>query len=374
MTRALLVVLFAASACDHGAADSATPGVCPATCDDRDPCTDDRCDPTTGACVHVPRDVTEACRQDDHCDDGDPCTTDTCGVDVQCRGLERCRHERVTGCRSCTVFAGECDDGNPCTVDTCGDDLLCSARVEEGCDARCDLRSFSSPSFVVVGAVSIRAELTPSASCTDGCPCTTGAELADEGGRIDTHFDGASCDRDASCQVSCTPVAYGRYALFYGEASDARTRRKAALPGIPGEPEVPVQLADTFTVEGWCMWLDASGLDGDYDATLVLDGQASAITFSLQFNALQPIVTAQQRIDFSGSYPYSEDAASLTLPFLLDGNWVSARLFPGRDRLQGLVYDQSFFFADGVPDEDAGVPPPPDPRGHPIGRLTLVLR
>src|SRR5262249_9123293 len=76
------------------------------SCDDHDPCTDDRCDAALG-CVHVPNTAA--------CDDADPCTTgDTCSGGV-CRGVN------------------PCDDGDPCTVDTCQAGGGC-AHAQAGCD------------------------------------------------------------------------------------------------------------------------------------------------------------------------------------------------------------------------------------------------
>ncbi len=118
-------------------------------CDDNDPCTDDVCDPASGACSHVPVDCsnlnsecgTYACNPTDGacvatfadtaCDDGNPCTTDTCDA-----ATGACAHEQVdctgqnTECINfiCNEANGSCmpaevpdacDDGNPCTDDAC---------------------------------------------------------------------------------------------------------------------------------------------------------------------------------------------------------------------------------------------------------------
>jgi uncharacterized repeat protein (TIGR01451 family) len=95
--------------CDDGnactAGDTCGDGSCqsgpPLDADDGNPCTDDSCDPDTGA-VHTPN--------TDPCSDGDACTTgDTCGDGV-------CNPGGPTNC----------DDGNPCTDDVCVSPTGCS--------------------------------------------------------------------------------------------------------------------------------------------------------------------------------------------------------------------------------------------------------
>lgn len=97
----------------------------PSECDDGQVCTNDACEPQTGACTHTPipgccidaadclQDETcnpdshvcvLACTSDSGCDDSNPCTNDECVA-----GL--CRSE---------FNADPCDDGNACTnQDTC---------------------------------------------------------------------------------------------------------------------------------------------------------------------------------------------------------------------------------------------------------------
>src|SRR5207249_4118659 len=65
-------------------------------CTDQNPCTDDLCDPATGACSNPEAAAGTVC------DDGNACTTgDTCSDGV------------------CVGAALSCDDGNPCTDDSC---------------------------------------------------------------------------------------------------------------------------------------------------------------------------------------------------------------------------------------------------------------
>jgi hypothetical protein len=54
-------------------------------CDDGDPCTLDRCDAATAACVHASK-----------CDDGNPCTLDVCNPDAGCGFPDRTGYDAVT--------------------------------------------------------------------------------------------------------------------------------------------------------------------------------------------------------------------------------------------------------------------------------------
>ncbi|UCE61550.1 MAG: hypothetical protein JSU63_07325, partial [Phycisphaerales bacterium] len=78
--------------------DTCEAGQCTFTdveCNDDDACTEDACDPATGACVFTPTVV---------CDDNDACTEDEC--------------DPLTGECVYTPFV-TCDDNNACTEDTC---------------------------------------------------------------------------------------------------------------------------------------------------------------------------------------------------------------------------------------------------------------
>ncbi|MBK8913180.1 MAG: hypothetical protein IPM64_01030 [Phycisphaerales bacterium] len=102
---------------------------CP-ICDDGNPCTDDSCDPATGACIHTPSPAgtpcplppiecfVSVCDGAGNCiyvvtpgaacaDDGNPCTDDICDAAGMCTHPPK-------------PFGAPCpDDGNPCTDDIC---------------------------------------------------------------------------------------------------------------------------------------------------------------------------------------------------------------------------------------------------------------
>ena len=71
------------------------PGHASIDCDEGDLCTNDYCDPFTGACFHSPKIPHN---------DEDPCTDDSC--------------DPQTGLTIHTPV--DCDDGDPCTEDDCG--------------------------------------------------------------------------------------------------------------------------------------------------------------------------------------------------------------------------------------------------------------
>jgi len=370
-------------------------GVCPATCDDGKDCTDDRCDTETGQCVHVPRDVAEACRQDSHCDDGDPCTTDTCAFDVAggCPELQRCHHEQLPGCRSCPQFPSQCDDADPCTTDSCGADLICRYTSYDFCDSRCNTQlGFSYPSSTFVGDARVRGYPWPKdgAACTDGCSCTKELALTDgEGGQIRV----AGLDSPSTCEVTscsdytCAPLAAHRTYLVYGQASNpppaqalpARSPDGGSGAPLPADVALPPDFATQLAVEGYCLFLDQDGIDGTYDGTLVLDGEAQAVSFRLVFDQVRATVSGSERVTASGVYAYSQDGVALRVELQLDNRTIIGRLFPGHDRLQGPVYDPSQP-ADqaGASDPSDGaqqIPEPPrDDFGKEIGFLTLILR
>src|SRR5207249_5592316 len=92
-----------------------------ADCDDNNPCTDDRCDSVTGACIHTNN--AAPCS-----DDGNPCTLDTCsgGTCTHPSNAAPCDDGNACTttdhCLNGSCVGGpplDCDDGNPCTVDTC---------------------------------------------------------------------------------------------------------------------------------------------------------------------------------------------------------------------------------------------------------------
>ena len=203
------------AACDDAdactTADTCAAGVCvggaPLNVDDGNVCTDDSCDPATGA---INTNNTAAC------DDADACTTaDTCAAGV-CVGGAPLNVDDGNVCTddSCDPATGaintnntaSCDDGDACTTaDTCAAGVCvggASLNVDDGnacTDDSCD---------PATGAVNTN----NTASCDDGDACTTadtcaagvcvgGAALNVDDGNVCTDD---SCDPDDGCQSTRT--------------------------------------------------------------------------------------------------------------------------------------------------------------------------
>ena len=164
-------------------------------CNDHNPCTNDVCDASTGACIFasntLPCDDGNACSQGDVCaggicggapvvcDDKNLCTSDTCNPStgcvntpnsVACNDGNLCTIADVCGggvCKGQAVDpAALCNDNNPCTTDSCSPKLGCVA-------------SFNS------------------APCDDGNGCTIGDTCS--GGSCASGTNTCACAKDADC-------------------------------------------------------------------------------------------------------------------------------------------------------------------------------
>ena len=199
----------AAGPCDDGnpctAGEACKIGLClggqAIDCGDGQACTLDLCDPSDGACSHVP--TTGNCSDDDPCtvgescaggacaggqpavcDDGNPCTSDTCAPAV--------------GCVFAADVTGTCDDGIACTAgDACADGLCAGTPLvclpSDACHAAgvCNPSTGTCPSVNAVdGTV-----------CTDGLACTTGDQCV--GGAC---TGVSTCDDHDACTLDvCGP-------------------------------------------------------------------------------------------------------------------------------------------------------------------------
>jgi ubiquitin len=131
-------------------------------CSDGNPCTQDACDPKTGACQSpavadgVACDDGDPCSTGDHCiagkcgsvtkkacDDGNVCTTDACEPGKGCAstpGVGPCTDNSVCtqgdACQGGTCKPGTamaCDDGDACTTDACDPAQGCTHIAVSGC-------------------------------------------------------------------------------------------------------------------------------------------------------------------------------------------------------------------------------------------------
>ena len=143
------------------------------TCDDDNLCTEDSCDPDTGACLNVPVD----------CDDSGPCTTDSCDNGI-CVNVNRC--DDGNGCTEDLCVNGDCayrwlcDDGDPCTTDECIDGGCVHTAKECPEDGNpCTVNERCDP--VTGGCVS------DPKNCADADPCTTDSRDQTTGACRHTH-------------------------------------------------------------------------------------------------------------------------------------------------------------------------------------------
>lgn len=161
-------------------------------CNDGNTCTDDSCDPQTGACVATPNDNNtcsdgNACTVGDFCaggackagatapscDDGDPCTVDSCDPKTGCVHSPKCSDGNACTVDTCDSSNGKCgtsvpaicDDGNPCTVDSCNTQSGCQ-HIQKNCDDgnACTTDTCSDGECRHSGTI-----------CADSDPCTTDA-------------------------------------------------------------------------------------------------------------------------------------------------------------------------------------------------------
>ncbi len=200
-------------------------------CDDKNACTTESCDPSTG-CVYAPVTNGTLCNDGDYCtnsdscqngacagsgatscDDGNPCTADACAANKcnstpsagACNDSDPCT--TVDACQQGACVGGTlalCDDANPCTDDTC------VANV--GCTSSANSATCSDGNACTVGDVCVSSACLAgaSANCNDGNICTDDAcdltagctHLANSG----ACSDGTACTQADTCQGgSCVP-------------------------------------------------------------------------------------------------------------------------------------------------------------------------
>ncbi len=158
------------TACSDGNActtvDGCLNGTCsgsqPVFCKDSNGCTDDTCNPATGACVHTPN--TLPCSDANPCTSGDQCSGGTC----------------VGGA------VKVCNDNNPCTADSCDVKTgACAFKGIPGCGGVCKVDS-DCP------AVKNACTISYCDTTTDQCA----SKLAADGTTCD---DGSACTANSAC-------------------------------------------------------------------------------------------------------------------------------------------------------------------------------
>ncbi|MBI5503620.1 MAG: hypothetical protein HY899_02385, partial [Deltaproteobacteria bacterium] len=161
-------------------------------CDDAGDCTNDRCDPLAGVCVHEPACADDfACTEeacvdgacsvtavDALCDDDDQCTTDLCNT--------------ATGCVHSGLVGVACDDNDLCTqTSACEDAAGCvAADPRSALGGRMSITTRATATDDVLVA---KLEVPASEVVVPVTESGVGVRLVDGGGRvlIDTYLPGA---------------------------------------------------------------------------------------------------------------------------------------------------------------------------------------
>ncbi|NOY91680.1 MAG: hypothetical protein GXP55_10805 [Deltaproteobacteria bacterium] len=157
-------------------------------CDDGEVCTTDSCDPSSGACGHLPNTAA--------CDDGDACTlSDRCsGGRCQPGSPKNCDDTNVCTTDSCNSSSGACGYSNnsrSCTGGVCGGGSCCTGCLSAGTCLAGD---------------------TPSACGAAGSscqPCSGGTPFCVSGGCAECEVDAncTSATKAACVSGSCAPCA-----------------------------------------------------------------------------------------------------------------------------------------------------------------------
>jgi MYXO-CTERM domain-containing protein len=206
--------------CNNGVCN--VPGT-PKSCDDKNPCTLDDCDPKTGACINTPQggsscddgnlcngigicDAGGACvvNPSPSCDDGEICTTDSCDPTPVTGG---CKHANNTVA---------CNDGDPCTTT----DACSAGKCAGGPLKVCDDGNVCTTNSCKTGVGCQFAPLTGTA-CNDGNDCSTG-DKCDAG--VCTPTGGKICEPPTNpCKRNkCDNTTGGECQLVNDDAAKCR--------------------------------------------------------------------------------------------------------------------------------------------------------
>jgi uncharacterized repeat protein (TIGR01451 family) len=172
------VVCNDGNACTTDVCNPAT-GACtsaPIVCDDGNSCTTDSCNPATGQCLFAAEPSGSSCNDGDLCTSGDACVVlpgqavPTCQGQPKCPDADPCTADRcdpTTG--ACSNPPVQCDDGNPCTLDVCMGGSCVSSPMAGACDDgnRCTTGDTCTPGPTGQPVCSG----TPT-NCDDGDACT----------------------------------------------------------------------------------------------------------------------------------------------------------------------------------------------------------
>ncbi|EKD41345.1 MAG: hypothetical protein ACD_73C00761G0003, partial [uncultured bacterium] len=203
--------------CVEGVCDIIKPsvyGVCKTAanpdfnCADKDSCTNDACDISTGNCTHVKDTVAcpdiPKCKRDADCpDDGNTCTDNKCNVSTgvcevknntaSCDDGDRCTTGDICDRGTCKAGTGKlaCDDANPCTDDSCDRKLGC---VKTNDDTNiCNDNDKCTDDICRAGVCKSAKNANLCPSCGDGIVQT--GEACDDGNKVNNDDCTNTCAR-----------------------------------------------------------------------------------------------------------------------------------------------------------------------------------
>ena len=192
--KCVMISINAGKACDDGTKctqeETCQGGKCTGgaqvVCDDKNPCTDDKCDDKLG-CVQLPNQA--------KCDDGDTCTVEDVCKDKAC----------VAG------VPKDCDDKNPCTVDSCVKGGGSSGCTHVAGGSKCDDDNFCTDVDYCAGGVCMPG---PPRYCGDNNPCSIDVCDPKEGKCLNSKPEGGLpcgtggyCSKAGVCMrdIGCNP-------------------------------------------------------------------------------------------------------------------------------------------------------------------------
>jgi MYXO-CTERM domain-containing protein len=175
----------------------------PLDCDDKNPCTDDTCDPA-GGCAHSP--VTPGTK----CDDGNVCngistcsgTVCSAGTALNCDDANDCTDDSclpASGCKYVNNTA-DCSDNNLCTTG----DKCAGGACKGGAAPNCNDNEACTTDSCDSGKGCLHAAIPDGGNCDDGNDCSTGDKCV--AGKCKA-TGGKTCDDSLPCtQNTCDPA------------------------------------------------------------------------------------------------------------------------------------------------------------------------
>ncbi|MSP91509.1 MAG: hypothetical protein EXR79_06870 [Myxococcales bacterium] len=175
----------------------------PRACDDAKVCTDDSCADSTGSCVYAPNAV--ACEDGNKCTAPDVCAGGSCaaGAAKDCDDKDACTNDKcdassggcvfvpIVGCGGNCKVADDCNDQNPCTTDLCSN-LLCAYQNNA------DVCSDGNPCTLLDACKNGGCVAGAAKGCDDGQPCTNDSCNPTDGACV-TVSNTAPCDDGNQC-------------------------------------------------------------------------------------------------------------------------------------------------------------------------------